>query len=162
MEVIDLRLHIRPARADEAELLTALTMRSKAYWGYDSGLLEGWRSDLTLAPDMIARDTVYCAEDVESGVIAGVLRLYRQRDETAYLDHLFVEPAYIGEGVGAQLWRHAVEWAAAQGAQALTLSADPNARLFYERMGAVVVDWQASSIVPGRLLPQMRYDLPRR
>ncbi len=111
---------------------------------------------------MIARDTVYCAEDVESGVIAGVLRLYRQRDETAYLDHLFVEPAYIGEGVGAQLWRHAVEWAAAQGAQALTLSADPNARLFYERMGAVVVDWQASSIVPGRLLPQMRYDLPRR
>lgn len=157
-----MRLRIRSARADEAELLTALIMRSKAYWGYESELLEGWRSDLTLDQEMIAHDSVYCAEDVESGVVAGVLRLYRQRDGTAYLDHLFVEPAYIGEGVGAQLWRHAVEWAAAQGALALTFSADPNARLFYERMGAVVVDWQESSIVPGRLLPQMRYDLPRR
>ena len=155
-----LRLRIRPAREDEADLLTALIMRSKAHWGYDSAWLEAWRPDLTLDAGTIARDAVFCAEDVESGAVAGVSHLYRQSDGTVYLDDFFIDPAYMGQGVGAQLWRHAVEWTAAQGALALELSADPNARPFYEHMGAVVVGWQASSIVPGRRLPQMRYELP--
>lgn len=136
-------------------------MRSKAYWGYASAWLEAWRADLTLDAAMIARDPVFCAEEAESGAVLGVSHLYRQSDGTVYLDHFFVDPDAIGRGVGAHLWRHAVEWAVAQGASALELSADPNARPFYERMGAVVVGWEASSIVPGRRLPQMRYGLSR-
>lgn len=154
-------LRIRRALPEEAEILTALIIRSKAHWGYDAALLETWRSDLTLDPETIARDPVYCAEDVDSGGIVGVSHFYRQSEEEVYFDHLFVEPAAMGQGVGAQLWQHAVRQSAAQGARVVVFGADPNARPFYERMGAVVVGWNMSSIVPGRRTPRMRYDLLR-
>lgn len=68
----------------------------------------------------------------------------------------------MGRGIGAHLWRHAVEQARAEGARAVVLDADPNARPFYERMGAVVVSWKDSTAVPGRRSPQMRFELANR
>lgn len=156
------RLPIRRARPEEAESLTALIMRSKAHWGYDPALLEAWRLDHTLDAETIVRQPVYCAVDADSGAVAGVSHFYSINDEEVYLDRLFVEPDWMGRGVGARLWRHAVEQAAAQGARALVLGADPNARPFYERMGAVIVGWSDSSLEPGRRGPSMRYVLPPR
>ena len=153
---------IRRAYPAEADALNGLIMRSKAHWGYDSALLEAWRSGLTLDPATIADHPVYCAEDTTTGALTGVSHLYPLNDEEVYLDHLFVEPATMGKGIGAALWRHALSWATSHGAHAIVFDADPHARPFYERMGAVVVGWHESTIVPGRYLPQMRYDLPRR
>ncbi|MGH2517316.1 MAG: GNAT family N-acetyltransferase [Ktedonobacterales bacterium] len=160
MEGVASGVRIRRAHPEEAELLTELIMRSKAFWGYDATLLAAWRSDLTLESKVVARDPVYCAEDRYTGFIMGVSHFYRLDDDELYLDHLFVEPACMGKGVGARLWSHAVAQAAAQGLRAVVLGADPNARPFYERMGAVVVGWEESPIVPGRRTPVMRYDLP--
>ena len=157
-----IEIHIRRARPEEAEALTALIRRSKAHWGYDEALLEIWRPQLTLRAETIARDPVYCAEDARTGTLAGVSHWYALNDEEVYLDDLFVEPAYIGTGVGARLWRHAVERATAQDAREFVLDAEPNAQPFYEHMGAVVTGWQDSPDVPGRRLPRMRYDLPQR
>lgn len=153
---------IRRARPEEAGTLTGLIRRSKAYWGYDPALLEAWRQDLTLDPATIAESPVYCAEDAADGTLLGVSRFYPRNDAEVYLEDLFVEPAAMGKGIGAALWRHAVSWATAHGAHAIVFIADPNARPFYERMGAVVVGWDESTIVPGRRLPRMRYELPRR
>ncbi|HEX9037898.1 MAG TPA: GNAT family N-acetyltransferase [Ktedonobacterales bacterium] len=155
-------LRVRRARPEEAEALSALIQRSKAHWDYAPALLDAWRAELTLAADDIARESVFCAKDAVSGDVVGVLHLVRHDDDVAYLDHLYVEPAAMGRGVGALLWRHALEQAAAWGARALELDADPNARPFYERMGAAIVGWTESAIVPGRRLPRMRYDLSRR
>jgi GNAT superfamily N-acetyltransferase len=155
-------LRIRRARPEEAETLTDLIMRSKAHWGYDPARLAAWRLDHTLDAETIARDAVYCAEDVDTGVVAGVSHCVPQGDDELYLDRLFVEPAWMGRGVGALLWRHAVEQAAARGARSLVFGADPNARPFYEHMGAVVVGWGDSSLMPGERFPLMRYTLPAR
>ena len=54
-----------------------------------------------------------------------------------------------------------LEQATKQGARAIALGADPNARPFYERMGAIVTDWFDSSLEPGQKAPTMRYDLGR-
>ena len=147
---------IRRAQPEEAEALTELIMRSKAQWGYDAAFLEACRADLTLRPESITRDYVVCAE--VGGVVAGVAHVLMQDDGEAYLDDLFVEPAYMGQGVGKLLWGHAVEWAVAQGATAMVFGADPNARPFYERMGAAVVGEIVSTIVKGRTTPRMRYE----
>jgi GNAT superfamily N-acetyltransferase len=160
MQTTGSKLRIRHARPDEAESLTDLIMRSKAHWGYDPALLEAWRADHTLDASTIARDAVYCAEDADTGVVVGVSHLYPINEDEIYLDRLFVEPAWMGRGVGSRLWRHAVALAAEQGAKSVALGADPNARPFYERMGAVVVGWSDSSLMPGSLFPNMRYDLP--
>lgn len=140
-------------------MLTALIMRSKAHWGYDPTLLEAWRADHLLDAATIARDEVYCAEDALTGAVMGVSHFYPIDGNEVYLDRLFVEPTWMGRGVGAWLWRHAVARATALGARALVLGADVNARPFYERMGAIVVGWSDSPLAPGGRNPTMRYDL---
>lgn len=155
-------LRTRRALPEEAEALTALILRSKAHWGYAPTLLDAWRSELTLTPEIIARDPVFCAEEVRSGAVVGVLHLAQRSADDVCLDHLYIEPTAMGRGAGALLWRRAVAQVAATGARMMTLDADPNARAFYERMGAVVIGWTESAIVPGRRLPHMRYDLPER
>jgi GNAT superfamily N-acetyltransferase len=75
------------------------------------------------------------------------------------LDYLFVEPDAIGMGVGTALWRHAVETARALGHCSLTVVADPHAEGFYRRMGAVPAGAQPSDLLPGRLLPVLRFSL---
>lgn len=160
MDAPHVRFHIRAARVREADALTALILRSKAHWDYAPALLEAWRADLTLTAAMIASAPTYCAEEAATGTVAGVSHFYPLNDAEVYLDHLFVEPAAIGQGVGALLWRHAIAWATDQGARAVVLGADPHARPFYEHMGATVVGWIDSSVVPGRRNPRMRYDLP--
>ena len=122
-------MRIRRANPGEAEALTALVMRSKAHWGYSQQQLDGWRSALTISAETIARDPVYCAE--ADGRLAGVMRL-KQLDATeALLDDLFVDPAFIGAGVGAALWRQAVTVAREYGATAMVLDADRHAIPFY-------------------------------
>ena len=39
---------IVPADFLEAEQLTQIALKSKAFWGYSSDLIEGWRADLTV------------------------------------------------------------------------------------------------------------------
>ena len=147
---------IRRALPEEAKALTALILRAKSHWGYDQSFLEACRPMLTLKPENIEHDLVYCAE-IESMVI-GVSHLKRVDEVTVCLDDLFVEPAFIGQGIGGLLWRHAVERAKTMGATSLVFDADPHARPFYEHMGAVVEGYDLSMIVPGRKTPRMRYE----
>lgn len=150
-------MHIRRALPEEAQALTELIMRSKAHWGYSQELLDLWRPELTIRSETIARDPVYCAE--VDGTVAGVMHLRKLDATEALLDDLFIEPAFMGIGVGANLWLHAVTLARDYGAQTLVLDADRNARPFYEHMGATVVGWSESPGAPEWSLPRMRYEL---
>lgn len=117
---------IRRAQPDEVEVLNTLIMLSKSHWGYDQSFLEAWRPHLILTCEAIERNYVYCAE--ARGTIAGLSHFAVVSDAEIYLDHLFIEPAFIGQGIGGLLWRHAVEQARAMGAKALVFEADPYAR----------------------------------
>lgn len=145
---------IRRAQPEEAEALTALIMRSKAHWGYSQELLDGWRSALTLRAETIARDPVYCA--VIDSALAGVLHLKALNGGETLLDDLFIEPTFIGTGVGGALWRQAVTLSREYGATAVVLDADRHAIPFYQHMGAILVD---DANVPAPSTPRMRYDL---
>lgn len=153
-------IQIRRARPEEAALLSDLIYRSKAHWGYEPALLEFWRPQLTLAPETIARDPIYVAEEVGTGRILGVVHYYPLSDDEVYLDDLFVEPVAMRQGVGTLLWRFCVEQARALGARSIVFGADPHARPFYERQGAVVTGWRETPEVPGRARPRMRYTIP--
>lgn len=153
---------IRRARPDEAEALTALVMRSKAHWGYSQQQLDGWQSELTLTAATIARDPVFCAE--VDGVLAGVMHLKMlddsQDDGEALLDDLFIEPAYMGAGVGGALWRKAAMLAREAGARAMVLYADRHAIPFYQHMGMVIVRADDLADTANVSTPLMRFDLP--
>jgi len=148
---------IRQARSDEAALLTDLHWRSKAYWGYDEAFLNLVRDDMQVTSADIANDHVYVLENNDQRVI-GFYSL-KTLDGKLHLDALFIEPKAIGSGYGRVLFNHAVSLACELGFTEFTLEADPNAEVFYLKMGAQRVG-ERESRIKGRYLPQMLYQIP--
>ncbi|WP_299347865.1 GNAT family N-acetyltransferase [uncultured Maritalea sp.] len=149
-------MKIRKAYGHELPLLSELCLRSKAYWKYDHAFIEACREELTLTPENLADDYVMVAED--EGRAAGVVHLVLE-GTTAELDKLFVDPKWIGKGVGRQLFSWALETARAKGATLMNVVADPGAAPFYERMGFKQFATVPSGSIPGRTLPHMRLQL---
>lgn len=147
---------VRRALPQEADALTTLAHRSKAHWGYEPAMLARFVEEIGVTRAEIEQDEVWVVEDVR-GRPLGFCRLVP--GDPAVLEDLWVEPEEIGRGRGADLWDVAVDLARSQGATALELDADPNAVGFYERMGARRVGETPSSIIPGRSLPRMRFEL---
>ena len=148
---------IRRARPDEAAMLSELAIRSKAHWGYDAAFLAACRDDLTLAPDDIATAAVYVYDGTDSPL--GFYRVVVEEGGVALLDDLFVEPAAMGQGIGRRLWRHAVATAADLGCSEMIWQSDPQAEGFYLAMGAQRTGESESTVMPGRMLPHMRFQL---
>lgn len=147
---------IRDARFGELDALTELTVRSKAYWGYDQAFMDACREEMTLTPDDLAGSQVAVAE--VSGQPAAMAQV-GLADGIADLERLYVDPAFMRGGLGRTLFAWAVEAAKRLGAESMTIEADPSAQAFYERMGARLIGTAPSGSIPGRELPLLRYDI---
>ena len=147
---------IRPARADEAPLLTSLALRSKAHWGYDAAFMAACVPALTITAERLAAERFFVLE--EDGRVAGFAGLRAGGDE-AEPTNLFVAPEAIGRGRGRRLWLHAVEAARAAGCRRMRIESDPPAEPFYRAMGAERIGEAPSEAVPGRLIPLLTYAL---
>jgi GNAT superfamily N-acetyltransferase len=150
-------MQIRNAKAGEAATLTALCVRSKAHWGYDSAFMQMSAPSLQVREADIAAGRVLVAVN-DQGAVIGVAGVVPE-GETADLDVMFVDPPAIGGGAGRQLFEAAVGLARGLGARRMTILADPNAASFYERMGARFLRNAPSDAIPGRTLPLYEYDL---
>lgn len=144
---------IRAARPEEAGALSALALRSKAYWGYDEEFLAACREALTIDPAWCDGVRVLVAE--RDGAVVGFCRVAE-----AELAELFVDPVAIGQGVGGQLLRAALATARELGMPKLALDSDPHAEAFYLHEGAVRVG-ESFSTATGRMLPRLELAVPR-
>jgi len=147
---------IRKATIEDAAALTAIAHDAKRHWGYPEHWIKHWQDDLTISPDFVAANQVYVAEcDNELlGFYALIIR-----KEKAELDHLWVAPAYIGTGVGKELFLHAMESAARRNIPEVEISSDPNAEGFYRKMGAYRSGETVSEIDgQPRTLPRLTVD----
>ena len=140
---------IRRARGDEAEALTRVAHAAKRYWGYPEAYIQLWKDDLTVTPDFVERQAVFCA--VQDAKILGFYALSGE-GTTWELEHLWVEPEHIGTGIGAQLLAHAARTMRAAGGTTLRIASDPHAEGFYRRMGARRVGEVASKPEGRKLL----------
>lgn len=123
----------RRASPTAAEELTALTLASKAHWGYDQEFMDLARPSLTITPEYLAANECWVAEI--DGAIVGWFSLVSVSDGLL-LDNFFLLPAHIGSGVGRLMWDGALHQAQVAGAERIILESDPHAAGFYERMGA--------------------------
>ncbi|WP_106977211.1 GNAT family N-acetyltransferase [Streptomyces sp. NRRL S-244] len=128
---------LRAARPGEADELTALVLRSKAYWGYDAAFLVSCAPELRIPAGEVAGRRIVVAEDASGGGVLGLASL-EGAPPVARLGLLFVEPEAIGRGVGRRLYRDALRRAAELGFRRLLIDADPHAAGFYRAMGALV------------------------
>lgn len=143
-------ISFRAARPDEAERLSEIACRSKAYWGYSPEQITAWRPDfLTLTADYITRHSPVVAEDDDCGVVA--FAALERGAQGAVLEHLWVLPGFMGRGIGSYLFRRI-----AQGASEFTFTSDPQADGFYLKLGARIIG-AVDSEHQGQTLSLFRY-----
>jgi GNAT superfamily N-acetyltransferase len=142
---------VRPATEADHERLRELTFESKAHWGYDRDFVRRWAEGLSFESD--------CERWVAEldGEIVAWAALVPSADGVAVLDDLWVDPAWIGRGLGARLFRLAADRARDLGAERLEWGAEPNAVGFYERVGGRKLRDHVSEW--GRVAPWMGLDL---
>jgi GNAT superfamily N-acetyltransferase len=143
--------NVRPATRADHERLRELTFDSKAHWGYDHDLVRSWAEGLSFEGEQ-ERWVVELG-----GAVVAWAALIPPADGVAVLDDLWVDPAWIGRGLGSRLFRIAADRARDLGAERLEWGAEPNAVGFYQKLGGrklrdEVTEW-------GRLAPWMGLDL---
>jgi N-acetylglutamate synthase-like GNAT family acetyltransferase len=150
---------IRPARVEEARLLSDLALRSKAHWGYSAEFIEQCREELSYSEEQLHCEHMrfFVIESAQS--VAGFYALKRLSSTEIELEAMFVEPASIGQGFGCLLMDHAKFVASAMGAKRLVIQSDPYAEHFYVAAGGVVTGTRESASIPGRFLPTLAIDV---
>lgn len=143
---------IRRALPGEAKRLSELAMRSKAHWGYDEQFLERVRPILTFTEEDVLNWPMYVMV-TESDEPAGVYRITGAPPH-GELEDLWLDPPFIGHGMGRALLEHALDIAAELGFESLVIEGEPNAEGFYLAMGAIPIGSRRSP--SGRTLPLLR------
>jgi GNAT superfamily N-acetyltransferase len=134
-------LTIRLARPDERLDLEALQRRASLALPEYREQLEAHPEVIDLPAEQIAEGQVLVAE--LDGRIAGFAALI-----AGELDGLFVEPDLWKHGVGSALIEAAAHEARMQGLS-LTVTANPTARLFYEKCGFTLEGERETMFGPG-------------
>ncbi len=147
--------HIRRAKGTEGERLREIAYAAKAHWGYDPQKVRAWANAGDYSGSLFRAKEVYIAE--AEGQIVAWASLVPQRD-LCWLDDLWVEPDWIGAGIGRQLFYYAIQRARELGATWMKWEAEPNAIGFYEKMGGRVLGNSPPSAW-GRVLQVMGVDV---
>jgi GNAT superfamily N-acetyltransferase len=149
---------IRRATEDDADALTDLAHRAKAHWGYPPSWMREWDPQLTIIPGYLEAHDVWLAE--RDGAIVGMCAL-EDRGARWNLEHVWVEPAAHGGGIGRALVMQALAEARRRHPGVVELLADPYASGFYEKLGARRAG-DVPAPMPGarnRTLPKFEFDL---
>lgn len=149
----------RRAMPADANELSLIAHRAKAYWGYCAQQMTLWRAELTFDAASITRHPVFVA--IVDSRIAGFYQVQLGQPAST-LDHLWVDPAFMRKGIGKALLYHASKLVTDAGAACLLIDSDPNAEPFYRLCGAFKTAELAAPIAgqPGRMRPQFSITLP--
>ena len=127
-------IKISRATLDQAKTLTEIAFAAKRYWGYPERWIQIWSPILIISEEFIEKHPTYIANVWRETV--GFYTISTDEDK-ASLEHLWVLPEFMGQGIGKNLFAHAIERCKELGAQILEIESDPNAQGFYEHMGAI-------------------------
>jgi ribosomal protein S18 acetylase RimI-like enzyme len=126
---------IRDAVGADREALAGVYRRSSLSNAGDRALLLAHPEVLELDATALGDGRTRAAE--VSGEVVGFARIALHPDHVE-LEALFVDPAWMGHGIGAALVLDAVATARARGRERLEVTGNQHALGFYERVGFVV------------------------
>lgn len=137
--------------------LTQISISAKRHWKYPEAWIQLWIPSLTITPKYIDTHETWVMMEQDKPV---AYYSFQENEEGFWLDNLWVLPEYMGQGIGKLLFHHALERCKLLGVAALKIEADPNAKSFYERMGARKVSEHTTEIQgEPRVLPVMEINL---
>jgi len=126
---------IRQARHNDARDCAQVYLRSRAFalptvpFVHGDADVRRWMSD-----DVVGRTDMWIAE--VDGTVVGFMVLGEGRDNAGWIDHLYLDPAWMGRGVGDRFVQLAKERRPG-GLQLWTFQVNEPARRFYARHGFV-------------------------
>lgn len=148
-------LNIRRATACEWQLLSDISYKSEAYWGYEFDYMEKFRSLYQVTEDFVLNNQTYVIEDHNS--VAGFYGLL-VNEKVISLEYFFIEPQSIGRGYGKLLWNHLVDITCKDlRIHEFVIVTSPQAKDFYIKLGAKFLGEVESILKKGRMIPQLFY-----
>lgn len=149
-------MDILKAEPSDNELLTTITKKSKAYWGFSDEILKEWEYLLTISKEYIEKNNVF--KLVKNDQIIGYYSYFSSDENTIKLDNTFICPEFIGKGFGKILMNDFLNKINQLGINKITLEAEPNAEIFYTRFGFETIG-QLESSIKERYLPIMELQI---
>lgn len=147
-------------------ILTEISFLAKRHWNYPENYYDLWKDELTITKDYLTRNIVYKAQLGDR--IAGFYSIVENKTDFFtgetfvqkgfWLEHLFLRPDYHKIGLGRRMIEHAKMISKNTGIRQLLIFVDPNARGFYDKMGANFL-YDSKSSVPGRMIPVYGMDV---
>ena len=151
------QIKIIRAIPSQSEILTQITFAAKRHWGYPERWIQIWSNILTVSTEFIEENETYVAQVRDEPVGFYAISI---EENKASLEHMWVLSEYMGQGIGAKLFDHALSRCKELGVRALEIESDPNAQGFYEHMGAKRVGQSASELDgQTRILPILEINL---
>ena len=132
-----------------------IAVAAKAHWGYDEDWVRGWAAQGDFSPEALAAKPVLVA-DLGGRALAFAALL--PEGDVCVLDDLWVDPDWIGRGIGTRLFEACVQRAGDIGAKRLEWEAEPNAVGFYEKLGGRYLR-ESEPTELGRRIPVMGLDI---
>lgn len=152
-------MEIFKAGIDDHEVLTTITKKSKAYWGFSEDILKEWEDLLTVTKSYIEINEVY--KLVQEDQIIGYYSYFSIDENTIKLDNIFILPEFIGKGFGKILMNDFLKNIRQLGINKITLDAEPNAEKFYKTFGFETIG-QLESSIKERYLPIMELQIEKK
>jgi predicted N-acetyltransferase YhbS len=150
-------VEFRPATTEDTESINRVIVAAKSSWDYDEAYLRAAIPLVRVVGDYVAENLCSVAHSASEIVAFGAVEVHD--GNPAVLEHLWVAPAFHGQGIGASLFRSLCEAARGAGCRSLKIASDPPAVGFYTRLGAALVDEVSSRVPGGPRFPVLRFDL---
>lgn len=147
---------VEKANITDHEILTEITKKSKAYWGYSAEQILQWDKNLTITQEYIKDNYVF--KLLSEDLIIGYYSYFIEEKKNVKLDNLFVRPEYIGKGFGKYLIDDFLSRIREGKFEKVILDSEPNAEAFYSKLGFVKVGEFETSI-KDRFMPIMEMKL---
>ena len=161
-----MKTSIRQAEDIESNILTSISFASKRYWNYPEEYFSVWKDELTITSDYINENIVFVAE-VDKKIV-GYFSIVEIKDDFwtgkvlvrkgFWLEHIFIEPDFIGKRIGSELVSFMRDLCRKKKIARICVFSDPNAKGFYNRIGARYIGESPSSI-EGRTVSLFELDI---
>jgi GNAT superfamily N-acetyltransferase len=148
---------IERATPNDSGILTDLTKKSKAYWGYSNEQIELWSESLTITKSYIETKDVF--KLVLDNKIIGYYSFFTVDEDTLKLDNFFILPEYIGKGYGRELMNDFFDQVKKRNIKKIMVDSEPYAEKFYLKFGFIKIGQMETSI-KDRYLPIMELRIP--
>ncbi len=149
-------MKIEKAASNDCSVLTELTKKSKAYWGYSEEQILKWKDNLTISKEYIENNNTFKLT-IENKVL-GYYSYIIYKENYVKLDNFFLLPDCIGKGFGNILMIDFLKRIKQESFEKIILNSEPNAENFYLKFGFRKIGEFETSI-KNRFMPIMEMKL---